>query len=299
VQIGSIALDSLDEPYYGVDRAIFRDYGVNAQVTTFANGSTVVQATLSGDMDVGLSNIVQVTAGVARGLPLVMVAPAALYSAAHALSALCVTKTSPLASAKDRMGMTVAVSTLNDFKQLGVEAWLKRNKIPLSSVKFVELQFGEMGPALQRGTVAAATISEPALSAAINNGQARVFADVYSAIAPVFANIIWFATKLWIQKNADTAKKLNAGIYATARWANSHLSESATIIARAAKLEPAVVAGMRRAFLATSNNPKYVQSLLDAAFRFGTIPRRVTSAEFIAQRVMDASFPSAICSNAI
>jgi NitT/TauT family transport system substrate-binding protein len=282
IRIGTNPIDPLCEAYYGSERGIFRDNGVNAQVTTLTNGSTTLQAVVSGDLDVGIANIVQVAAGVAHGIPLQMIAPAALYSAKHAYSALCVAKTASLTSAKDLIGATIAVSTLNDFNQLGVAAWLEHNGVPPAKVKFVELRFPEMGAALQRGTVAAATISEPALSGAINSAQARVFADVYSVIAPEFANIIWFSTKPWLEKNPDTAKKLITGIYATARWSNTHLSESAVILARVAKIDLTTVTGMRRAFYATSNNPKYVQAPLDFSYRYGLISRPVTTAEFIA-----------------
>ena len=283
VRIGTNAIDALGEAYYGADSGIFRSNGLNAVVTTTPNGSTTAQAVIAGDLDVGLGNIVTVAAGVAHGIPLQMIAPAALYSAKHAYSALCCAKTSPMASAKDLIGQTCAVSTLNDFNQLGIEAWLEKNGVAVSKVKFVELKFAEMGAALARGTVAAATISEPALTASLNTGQTRVFADVYSAIAPEFANIVWFSTKTWLQKNPDSAKRLVTGIYATARWANTHLAESATIIARIAKIDPATVGGMRRAFFATGPDPKYVQAPLDYAFRFGLTARAVTTAEFIAQ----------------
>ena len=85
VRIGTNPIDSLGEPYYGSERGIFRDNGINAQVTTLANGSTTLQAVVSGDLDVGLANIVQVAAGVAHNIPLQMIAPAALYSAKHGI----------------------------------------------------------------------------------------------------------------------------------------------------------------------------------------------------------------------
>jgi NitT/TauT family transport system substrate-binding protein len=283
VRIGTNPIDALGEAYYGTESGIFRNAGLNAVVTTTPNGSTTAQAVIAGDLDVGLANIVTVAAGVAHGIPLQMLAPAALYSTKHAYSALCCAKSSPLASAKDLIGQTCAVSTLNDFNQLGIEAWLEKNGVPPTKVKFVELKFAEMGAALARGTVAAATISEPALTASLNSGQARVFADVYTAIAPEFANIVWFTTKGWLQKNPDTAKRLVSGIYATARWANTHLPETAEMIAKIAKIDMPTVTGMRRAFFATGPDPKYVQAPLDYAFRFGLTARAVTTAEFIAQ----------------
>jgi NitT/TauT family transport system substrate-binding protein len=282
VRIGTMSIDPFGETYFGVDQGIYKSNGIDAQLSTLPNGSTIVQSVLGGDLDVGLANIVTVAAAVAKGIPLLMIAPAALYSAKHSYSRLCVAKTSPFKSAKDLDGGTIAVSSLNDFNQLGVQAWLEHNGVPPAKVKFIELKFPEMGPALQRGTVQAATIAEPALSSAIHNGEARAFADVYEVIAPEFANIVWFTSKAWLQKNPETVKRLVGGIYATARWSNAHQPQSAEILAKAAKMDPNVVAAMTRAYFATSSDPKYVQAPLDFASRYGLIARPVTTAEFIA-----------------
>jgi NitT/TauT family transport system substrate-binding protein len=282
VRIGTMSLDPFGETYFGVDQGIYKSNGIDAQLSTLPNGSTIVQSVLGGDLDVGLANIVTVAAAVAKGIPLLMIAPAALYSAKHSYSRLCVAKNSPFKTAKDLEGGIIAVSTLNDFNQLGVAAWLEHNGVAPAKVKFIELKFPEMGAALQRGTVQAATIAEPTLSTAISSGQARLFADVYGVIAPEFANIVWFTSKTWLQKNPETAKRLLSGIYATARWSNDHQAQSAPILAKAAQMDPAIVATMTRAYYATSNDPKYVQAPLDFALRYGLISRPVTTAEFLA-----------------
>ena len=282
VRVGTMSIDPFGETYFGVDQGIYHSNGIDAQLSTLPNGSTIVQSVLGGDLDVGLANIVTVAAAVAKGIPLVMIAPAALYSAKHSYSRLCVAKNSPFKSAKDLDGGTIAVSSLNDFNQLGVSAWLEHNGIPPARVHFIELKFPEMGPALARGTVQAATIAEPALSSAIHSGDARAFADIYEVIAPEFANIVWFTSKSWLQKNPDTAKRLISGIYATARWSNAHQPQSALILANVAKMDPGVVSAMTRAYFATSSDPKYVQAPLDFAAHYGLISRPVTTAEFIA-----------------
>ena len=282
VRFGAMSIDAFGEAYYGLDRGIYADNGISPQITTLPNGSTILQAVLGGDLDVGMANIVQVAAAVARGIPIQMIAPASLYSVKDSYPQLAVAKASPIKSAKDLDGGTVAVSTLNDFNQLGVQAWLDHNGVVPTRVHFVELKFSEMGPALQRGTVQAAIITEPSMNAAILADEVRKFADVYSAVAPEFATIVWFATKNWLQKNPDTAKKLVNGIYATARWANSHKPETAEILVRVAKMDPATVAKMTRAYYATSNDRKYVQAPLDLAARYGLLSRPVTAAEFSA-----------------
>jgi len=241
-----------------------------------------MSAVIGGDLDVGMANTVQLAGAIARGIPVQMIAPASLYSPRDASPNLMVAKDSPIKSAKDLTGSTIAVSSLGDFNQLALLAWLDTNKVPRDSVHFVEMKFGEMGAALQRGTVAAAIITEPAKSDAKAAGQIRDLADTYISVAPEFATIVWFTTKSWLQKNPDAAKKLVNGIYATAKWANTHTRESAPMLAKAAKMDPTLVAGMKRLYFATANDKKYIESPLALAARYGMLPRPVTVEEYTA-----------------
>ncbi len=282
VRIGALAIDAAGEAYYGTDSGIFVSNGITPQVTTLTSGSAIVAGVLGGDLDVGFSNPLQVAAAIARGVPLQMLAPAALYSKSDAGANIFVAKDSPLKSPKDLAGATFGVGALGDFNQLSLLAWLDANGVPRDGVRFVELTFGQLGAALQRGTVQAASIPEPLKSAAVAAGQVRAFGDTYLAIQPEITPIVWFTSKSWLQKNLDTAKKLVTGIYATARWANAHVQESGEMLAKAAKMDPAVVAGMKRMYFATSNNKKYVERTLDLANRYGMVQRPVTFEEFSA-----------------
>lgn len=283
IKMGALIADTFGEAYYGVDMGFFRGAGLNAQVETFTNGSTIMQAVASGGMDVGISNIVQIASGIARGLPFQVIAPAALYTTAHPYTKLCLAKTSLLANAKDLNGKTIAVSTLNDFNQLGAQAWLKQNGADPASVRFVELAFAEMGPALQRGIVDAAVITEPSLTVALRSGAVRPFADIYSVIAPEFANIAWFTTRGWATKNPELLKRLTSAIFTTARWANSHQPQSGAILAKYGKIDPSLVSSMSRAVYATSNDPKLFQAPLDFSVRYGLLKRAVSVSELTGQ----------------
>jgi NitT/TauT family transport system substrate-binding protein len=282
VRVGTMSIDPFGEAYYGVDRGFFRDAGIDAQLSTLTNSSTIVQSVLGGDLDTGMANTVQLAVAIARGLPVAMLAPASLYSSRDATHGLAVARLSPAKTAKDLVGGTIAVSTLADFNQLGISVWLDRNGVSPSSVHFVELKFSEMGQALARGTVQAAQIAEPAMSNAIRSGDARPFADVYSAIAPEFATIVWFASKSWMLANPDATKKLRAGIFATARWANAHYPESAEILSKVANVDVATIAAGNRVYFATTNDPKFIEGPLAAAAKYGITSRPVTVAEYMA-----------------
>ena len=94
--------------------------------------------------------------------------------------------------------------------------------------------------------------------------------------------VVWFTTKTWLQKNLDTAKKLVTGIYATAKWANTHTAESAPMLAKASKMDLAAIAQMKRLYFATAFERRYVEPILTVAAKYGALQRPVTLEEYSA-----------------
>ena len=282
VKIGAQAIDATGEAFYGADAGIYAANGINPQVTLLSNGATVLNGVISGDLDVGESNPMTIAVAMARGIPIQVLAPAVLYSRKDANANLVVAKDAPFKRPKDLIGKTFGVGSLNDFNHISLLAWLDVNGISRDQVKFVELPFGQVGGALQRGLVQASFITEPVKTDAVKAGQIRDFADTYLAVAPELAVVVWFATKAWLQKNPETAKKFVTGIYATAKWANTHYAESGLMLAKAAKMDPDVVARMKRLYYATSNERRYLEPILNVAAKYGALPRPVPFEEFCA-----------------
>jgi NitT/TauT family transport system substrate-binding protein len=283
VRIGAMAVDACGVAFYGIETGIFQSNGVNAQVTTVGNGAIAISGVLAGDLDVGMGNAPQIAVAVAKGLPLQMIAPAALYSKKNADPNLVVSKDAPFTSAKDLAGATIGVSTLGDFNQLSVFGWFDANKVPHDKVKFIELKFSEMGQALQRGIIQAAIITEPQKGDAVRAGLIRDFGDTYIAIAPEIASIIWFSTKDWVQKNNDLAKRLVKAIFVTGDWANKHTEQAGAIFAKVAKMDPALVTAiLRRRVYATKNDKRYIEPVLALSAQYGMLPRPMPFEEFSA-----------------
>jgi NitT/TauT family transport system substrate-binding protein len=281
IRIGAQALDATGEAFYGTDAGIFQANGITPQVTLLPTGAAIVNGVIGGDLDVGEANTMTIAAAIARNIPLQVLAPAVLYSKRDANANLVVAKNAPYKSAKDLIGATFGVGSIGDFNHISLLAWLDANGVPAKSVKFVELAFGEVGPALQQGRVQASFITEPVKSNAVAAGQIRDFGDTYLAVAPELAVVVWFANKTWIKNNPDTVRKLVNGIYATAKWANTHTAESAPMLAKASKIEPAMVAGMKRLYFATQPDRRYLDGILQVAAKYGGLQRTVSYEEFV------------------
>jgi NitT/TauT family transport system substrate-binding protein len=283
LRVGATANDTFAEAYYAADMGFFAKAGLNVDLQTYTNGATVAAAVASGAIDVGVSNVIQLATAVTHAIPFVVIAPAATYTPNAPATALCVAGNSPLRTAKDFEGKVIGVQGLSDMLAVSAKAWLTQNGADLSKVKFVEVTFSEMAPALARGTIAGAMISEPALAGAKNAGV-RVFAASYDAIGKLFYTSGWFATQDWVAKHPDAAKRFAEAIFETARWANAHHDQSAGILAKYAKLDPEVARGMIRSAYGETFEPRYFQPPLDAAFKYKVLERAVSANELIGRK---------------
>ena len=281
VRIGAQLIEPTAEPYYGEQAGIFAANGINPQITTLGNGASIVQAVLGGDLDVGETNPLQLAIAISRNLPLQMIAVACIYSKKAADPNFVVAKDSPIKTPKDLIGTTLGVAALGDFNQISLFAWLDANGVPRTSVKYIELPMPEIGAALQRGTIAGGFITEPAKTVAMRAGLIRDFADTYPAVAPEVATVVWFASKAWMQKNPETAKKLVTAIYATGKWANAHPQQAAEILAKITKADLAVLSQQQRRVFATGYDRRYIEGTLNLAARYGSLPRPVSVEEYI------------------
>jgi NitT/TauT family transport system substrate-binding protein len=259
----------------------FQKAGLNVELTTMNNGSAISAAVAAGAIDIGISTPVQLANAVTRGVPFVLIAPGALSNAQSPAGLVCVSPGSTIRTAKDLEGKAVAVSSLKSGQELALDAWLTRNGADYTKVHTIETVISDMGPAVERGTVAAAVISDPALTSALRTHSVRAIGDPFAAVSPEFLISGWFSTVTFVEENADAVKRFRSAIQQAGNWANSHHSESAVILSKYAKMDVDVIRGMNRALFANALRPADIQPQLDAGLQFGILTKPVAAADLI------------------
>jgi len=283
IRIGQNATDTFGEGYYAADNGAFEAAGLKVTVSTFANGAAQAEACAGGAIDVGLGEATELANGISHGLPFAIFAGGSLYNTTAPTTFLCVGSDSQARVAKDFEGRIIAVPSLVSLSSVSVKAWLVQNGADLTKVHFVEMPQSVMAAAIVRGSIAAAHIGEPSLS---GTGQTlHRIATPYDAIAKQFQISSWFAGRDWLKANATTVKVLTGVIYQTARWANAHTDDSATILAKYSKMDVDGVRRMTRTRYATSLDPRLIQPVLDTAFAFGGLPRAMRATDMIARDI--------------
>ncbi len=271
--------------YYAKELGYFTKAGIDAQITEVKNGAAAAAAVAGGSMEIGFSNPLSVAQGHDRGLAFAIIAPAALSRANAPASngLIVVAKTSALRTAKDFNGKTFAVDVIGGLPHISVRAWIDKNGGDSTTVKFVELAFSEIHPALDSGRIDAGEINaafDPAIGKP--NDPMRLIGNSYDAVGPRFCSSVWFTTTDWIKNNPALFRKFIGVMRDAAVWANGHPKESATLLAPHLKQTPEEIMASTRVTYGTDLTPDLVQPVIDVAAKYGYLKSAFPATDMIA-----------------
>jgi len=282
IRVGSLAADTYAEAFYALDLGLFSQAQLAVEIIPFSNGGAMASAVAGGSIDIGIADASELANGRNRGIPFVLIAGGGLYTSSSPTSTMCVAKSSSITRASDLEGQSVAIISLVALVTAAVKSWLVQSGADLAKIRFLELPMSQMPPALERGTVAAAVISEPVMSAALRS-DIRILGKPFDSIGKRYMTSEWFTTADWLSKHIDAAKRFAGAIYAAGRWANSHHDESARILAKYAKLDAAGLAHVNRCEYALDLQPALIQPVLDTALTFKVLETATNARSLIAK----------------
>jgi NitT/TauT family transport system substrate-binding protein len=160
---------------------------------------------------------------------------------------------------------------LHDLTQYTVQAWIDRNGGNSAAVQFLELPYAQMGLALAQGRVSAATAIQPFVSQM--SGDATILGNL--SVQPQGRYLLagWFAMSSYIEQNPEAVRRFALAMRQAAHWANTHPKESAAILQRYSKMDPAQVAVTTRAHFAEDArfDPQLLQPVIDLMVRYGKV----------------------------
>jgi NitT/TauT family transport system substrate-binding protein len=282
IRVGAGANDTVSNLFDAVALGYFKSRGLDVQIQMMTSGASEAAALAGGALDIAESNVVSMSAAHLRGIPFVFIAPGAQYVTTSPTTLLVCPKTSTIKSGKDLNGKNFGVVALADLSQLGPVTWIDSTGGDGSTVHYVEMPAAGMAAALDRGTVDAAMIPEPALQIALAGGTAKVCAKAFDSVAPAFMLNGWITTGDWLKKNPDVARKFRDAMLEASRWANKNHKASAEIFKQYSKAPPEIIDTMTRATFAEKLDPDLVQPVINAAAKYKFIDHPFPAADILA-----------------
>lgn len=268
LRVGTLPIDNGAEVFYGIDRDFFAKAGIDIDLHVMNNGGAVVAAVASGALDIGFSNLFSIATAFSKGIPLQVIAPAALYDSASPAQALLVRRDAPFKSAKDLNGKIVAVDGIKGITQVTVAAAIDQAGGDSTTVKWLEMPDPLMSQALidKRVDAASAAMSDNP-DAGSAPSQLRILAFPYDSVAKHFLASGWIASKPWVTDHTDLARSFATTIVASGKWANANKPASGLVLSKYTKLTPERVAMIAHYRAIYSERPLQA-SELDAVIAF-------------------------------
>jgi len=268
LRMAAVPFDVTAAPYYADAMGFFKKAGANVSLMAFStNGSVIAAAVAGGSVDIGTSNLVSLATGHMHNVPFTIVAPAGMFSASAPTTVLMVPQSSPLRTAKDLEGKTIAVNALKTISQFAPQAWIDKNGGNSSAVKFIETNVSDMLAGLAAGRLDAAVVTEPFITTA--SKTSRLFANCFEAIAPSFLISAYFTTVEFARAHADAIRRFQAAILESSKWGNANHAKSAEILAKAAKLDESNIRSTVRSVYAERLDPAQIQPVIDVTAKYG------------------------------
>lgn len=266
--VAGLPEDSATPVLYGISSGLYRRAGLGVEMQAQSSGPAVVSGLAGGTYQIGKSGTPALIAAHSRGAPLVIIAPAGLSVARAPIAALLVRADSPIKTAADLNGKTIAVGALTDVFSLSTRAWVDKNGGDASTLKFLEITISAMAPALEAGRIDACSMNEPILSAALASGKLRILARNFDAIAPRFMYTAWFTTRDYLQANRKAVDTFVRTTREAAVYVNGHHAQTVDLIAKFSSLDPERVRKMARVEQGTVLDPALLQPVVDACAKY-------------------------------
>jgi NitT/TauT family transport system substrate-binding protein len=260
--------------FVAMEKGFFRAEGLELETVPMAGGAVILQGVTSGDLQVGWSNVISLYQAHIAGFDFKLIAGGATNvkgkNESHAIEVL---KTSPIKSAKDLEGKTVAVNTLNNIVHLMAMAWIDKHGASSSKVKFVEVPFPQMEAALVGGKLDAVSIHEPFATAALQKGQIRVLAYPWGDVLPKFLIASWFASDKWIAKNKPMVQAFVRAINRGVDTIHADPEGSRAAMVKWAGLNPDLAGKIGLPLFEKGISEKEVQATIDLTQKYKLISR--------------------------
>lgn len=242
VTVGIIPIVDVAPLYLGQKQGFFGKRGIELKMELAQGGAAIVPGVVSGQFQFGFSNVTSLMIAQTKGVPIksVVNGAASTGDTDKDISGVAVKKDSPVKSAKDLAGRTVAVNTLQNIGDTTVREVVRKDGGDPSKVKFVELPFDQMPAALDSGQVDAAWMGEPALTIAMGQG-ARVVASPFSETDPKLTIATYFTSTKLLKENPGLVEKFTEAMSESLKYASEHPDEARQTLTTYTKIDGAVL----------------------------------------------------------
>ncbi len=269
VVVGVIPIADVAPAWLGAEKGFFREENIDLSFHPIAGGAEVIPQVLRGDVQFAFGNPVSLAFAQQRGLELRYATEGVQGGSSEkdGTNALVVHKDSDIGSGQDLAGKTFAVNVLNSLGEVTIRTALEKEGVGISGLKFVEVPFPDMLPALERREFDVAWLPEPFVSQALAEGH-RNLLDPMVATHPRLTLSGYFGSSQFFEENADLVERFQRAMNRSLDYAAGHEDEARQAIAENSEIPPPVVEKMPLPHWTSDLNEESIRFLIGQAEKY-------------------------------
>jgi NitT/TauT family transport system substrate-binding protein len=269
IVVGVIPIADVAPAWLGAKKGFFRNERIQVSFRPTAGGAEVIPQIIRGDVQFAFGNPVSLGFAQQRGIGLRYVTEGVQGGSSEqdSTNGLVVHKDSDIRSVNDLSGKTFAVNVLNSLGEVTIKTALEKEGVDTSNLKFVEVPFPDMLPALERRQFDVAWLPEPFVSQGIAQGHRKLL-DPMVATYPRLTLSGYFGSSEFIEQNGDLVERFQRAMNRSLDYAAAHEEEAREAIAENTEIPQPVVAKMPLPYWTSDLNADSVRFLIEQAERY-------------------------------
>ncbi|MCZ2822080.1 ABC transporter substrate-binding protein [Modestobacter sp. VKM Ac-2977] len=239
VSVGIIPIIDVAPIYLGQEQGFFEERGIELELVPGSGGAAAVPGVVAGDFDFAFGNVTSLLLAQTQGLPLQVVSngTASTGDPETDFSAVVVPADSPVQTAADLAGKTVAVNNLKNIGEVTIRKAVEDAGGDSSTIDFVELAFPDMPAAVANGNVDAAWVVEPFVTVATGQGARAVVRNFAEPVEDLTV-ATYFTTEQMLAENPELVDDFQAAMAESLQYAQDNPDELRRIITTYTSITP-------------------------------------------------------------
>jgi NitT/TauT family transport system substrate-binding protein len=282
LKVGVIPIADVAPLYLGIDKGFFEEQQLTIKPQLAEGGAAITPAVVSGDFQIGFSNIISLLIAASQNLPVEIISQGVLAGKTEkeAWADLLVLKDGPIKKPKDLEGKTIAVNTLKNICEVTIKASLEEENVAVDKLKFTEVPFPDMNAALEAGRVDAACVVEPFVSQG-KAGKARGIDPFYVRTAPDLTVATYFTSTQYAEQNGDVVDRFVEAMNKSLTYAQENPDEVRKALLDYTEIPPEAAEQITLPVWRTDLNVPTIEKLSELSLKYGLIEEQPDLDELI------------------
>lgn len=257
------------------DKGLFESRGLDVEITTVQNVSTVVGA-LGRQFEVSGCTPIDIIKARLRKLDVVGISGNTQEMAANQQMRLVVRADGRIKSVADLKGQIVATPSLNGVIHIATLHALQRGGVDHKEIRFQEMSFANMGDQLAVGRVAAAEVVEP-FASAMKVDVLSLGNPMLSVADPVILTC-WMANGEWARNNRAAVLAWRAALNDAIQFIQKNDKPARAVLSKWTRLPEEVAGSIRLPAYTTGLDDSQIETWIKASFAVGAISEIIPAA---------------------